>query len=302
LLIKRGRSADIIFVQDTVSTGLPALIASTLLRKPLLLRVPGDYAWEQASQRFKVYETLDEFQHKRYGMSVWMLRAIQKLVSRSADRVIVPSNYFKQIVSGWGVRSYRIDVIYNSIEKIEPVPPALIPPHPFMVSAGRLVKWKGFEALIDLLPRLPDWRLVIIGDGPQKEDLQTRAEGNGVMDRVLLAGAVPRTEVMGWYKSADAFVLNSSFESFSYQVAEALQAGVPIITTNIGSLPELVENGREGVLVVPDDLDGIEHALKSIGQQLDLWRGRAEAARHKAEQFSVATMIERFENVCDHLI
>jgi glycosyltransferase involved in cell wall biosynthesis len=107
---------------------------------------------------------------------------------------------------------------------------------------------------------------------------------------------------MGWYKSADAFVLNSSFESFSYQVAEALQAGVPIVTTNIGSLPELVENGREGVLVAPDDLDGIEHALKSIGQQLDLWRGRTASARHKAEQFSVATMIERFENVCDHLI
>jgi glycosyltransferase involved in cell wall biosynthesis len=301
-LLKRGRRADIIFVQDTVSTGLPALIASWLMRTPLLLRVPGDYAWEQASQRFKVFDSVDEFQHKRYGIGVWSLRFIQRLVSRNADRVIVPSEYFKHIVSGWGVVPDRIDVIYNSVEKIEPAFPALTPPQPFMVSAGRLVKWKGFGELIDLLPRIPEWRLVIIGDGPQKEELISRAQKKRVAERVTFTGAIPRSAVMGWCKTADAFVLNSSFESFSFQVAEALQAGVPIITTNIGSLPELVESSREGVLVAPNDLDGFERALRSITEEPDLWRERTDAARRKAEQFSVATMIGRFQNVCQELI
>jgi glycosyltransferase involved in cell wall biosynthesis len=301
-LLKRGRGADIIFVQDTVSTGLPALVASRLLRTPLLLRVPGDYAWEQASQRFKVFDSVDDFQRKRYGLGVWVLRSIQKLVSRNADRVIVPSEYFKHIVIGWGVRPHRIDVIYNSVEKVEPVLPAHMPPRPFMVSAGRLVKWKGFGTLVELLPRIPEWRLVIIGDGPLRESLASQARERGVAERIIFTGAISRDEVMGWYYSADAFVLNSSFESFSYQVAEALQAGVPIIATNIGSLPELVESGREGMLIAPNDLKGLEGALKSITEEPDLWRERTDAAERKAEQFSVAAMIERFQNICNQLI
>jgi glycosyltransferase involved in cell wall biosynthesis len=300
-LLRCGKEADVIFVQDTVSTGLPALIASAVLRKPLLLRVPGDYAWEQASQRFNVFDSVDDFQHKRYGLGVWVLRSIQKLVSRRADRVIVPSIYFKGIVREWGVSEERIQVIYNSVERIEPRAPETLPQRPFMVSAGRLVRWKGFMGLIDLVADMPEWKLVILGEGPLKGELVSRARLRQVADRVVFTGSLARDEVVGWYEKADAFVLNSSFESFSFQVAEALQAGVPIITTHVGSLPELVDDGKEGVLVSPNDVSAIRAALESTQHDPELWRVRREAAKRKARHFDVDVMVRHFVEICSTL-
>src|SRR3989344_45899 len=65
---------DVILAQDTVSVGLPAMIVSKIFRKKFLIRVPGDYAWEQAVQRFGVKETIDEFQKHSYGLRIWFFR------------------------------------------------------------------------------------------------------------------------------------------------------------------------------------------------------------------------------------
>src|SRR3989344_4474464 len=77
-LLKRGRGVDIIFAQDTVSVGFPSLWASKILGKRFFVRVPGDYAWEQATQRYGVTDSVDEFQNKRYGWRVEFLRKIQE--------------------------------------------------------------------------------------------------------------------------------------------------------------------------------------------------------------------------------
>ncbi|MDQ5893447.1 MAG: hypothetical protein QG640_459, partial [Patescibacteria group bacterium] len=78
-LLNRAKSVDLIFAQDTVSVGLPALIASRILKKKFFVRVPGDYAWEQSVQRFGVKESIDDFQNKKYGLKVEFLRKLQKI-------------------------------------------------------------------------------------------------------------------------------------------------------------------------------------------------------------------------------
>src|SRR3989344_5996165 len=75
---RAARSADLILVQDSVSTGLPVAIASFFGGKKFIIRVPGDYAWEQGTQRFGVRESLDDFQKRTYGLPVSVLRAIQR--------------------------------------------------------------------------------------------------------------------------------------------------------------------------------------------------------------------------------
>ena len=87
----QARKTDCILVQDTVSTGVPAALVSMILRQKLVVRVPGDYAWEQGTQRFGVIDSLDDFQERAYGWEVALLRALQRFVVRRATKVIVPS-------------------------------------------------------------------------------------------------------------------------------------------------------------------------------------------------------------------
>jgi glycosyltransferase involved in cell wall biosynthesis len=296
---RRAKGADIIFVQDTVSTGVPVWIAATLRRMPFVLRVPGDYAWEQGRQRLGVTAGIDEFQHGSYGVRVALLRTVQCRVAQAATAVIVPSAYFGRLVAGWGVSASQLHVIYNSVDSVSAIPPASPPAGKVIVTVGRLVPWKGFAELIDCVPRLPEWHLVVVGDGPGRGSLLARARERGVAEQVTFTGALSRAEVFGWYGVADAFVLNSSFESFSYQVAEALQRGVPVITTNVGSLPELVEDGVEGWLVSPNDEDALVAAIESVATEPEVWKKRVEAGKRKADMFNPETMIEKFIHVCE---
>ena len=289
------RRANVLFAQDTVSVGLPALLAATLARVPLLVRVPGDHAWEQARARYGVTDSIEVFQDKRYGWRIELLRRIARAVVRHANLVVVPSEYFKRIVDGWVTRRQSTRVIYNGVDlAIVPVRPPRVPPRPFFVSVGRLVPWKGFGELIELVARMSGWTLVIVGDGPLRNELMDQVRAHGITDRVIFTGNLSRAEVAGWLGVSDAFVLNSSFESFSYQVVEAMGAPVPVIAPAIGSIPELIHDGVEGVLIKPGDLQSIENALRSVHADSALWRGRTDAARRAAARFSAEVTAEAF--------
>lgn len=292
-VLKRGKRADVILVQDTVSCGLPATLAAGILGKRLVVRVPGDYAWEQGRQRFGVREDLDAFQGTRARWQVRVLRTIQRFVVRQANLVLVPSEYFAGIVGQWGVKAARLKVIYHGVETADVTAPTNRPNTKLIVTVGRLVPWKGFAELIQLLPELPEWSLAIVGDGPDRARLERVARECNVSDRVLFTGGLPRREALGWLSIADAFVLNSSFESFSFQVAEALSLGSAIIATSAGSIPELVSDGPEGVLVPPGDAQALLAAIKSVMDEPERWKGRRAAAHAKAARFSTATMLDR---------
>lgn len=297
------RAADVLLVQDTVSCGLPALLAARCARRPFIVRVPGDYAWEQGVQRFGIQDTIDDFQDKRYGFRVEVLRRVQRFVVCHADRVIVPSNYFHNVVEKWGVTKTRLSTVYNGIDfNVIPTIPNLTPGRPFMVSVGRLVPWKGFLQLIHTIARLPDWHLVIVGDGPDRAKLEDVARNIGVGSRIHFTGSLSRAEVFGWLTSANAFVLNTSFESFSFQVVEAMYCGVPIITTHIGSLPELLCDPEEGLLVTPNDEAGFITGLQSVLSDPAVWESRVLLARRKSKQFSISETINHLSDVIKSVV
>ena len=196
-VLRLGGSADIIFAQDPVSVGLPAMLVAKILKKKFLLKVVGDYAWEQGAQRFGVKEVLDEFLDRKYGWRVEFLRKIEKSVANGADKIIVPSEYLKKVVMKWGIGPEKIKVIYNAFElfgskEITPPPPLILMGETreklslsqndkIIVSAGRLVPWKGFDVLIEIMPEIlkiiPDAKLIIIGDGPERGNLENIARG-----------------------------------------------------------------------------------------------------------------------------
>ena len=298
-LCKKAKNADVIFAQDVASVGLPALLVSKLRRKVYLVRVPGDYAWEQSVQRYGVTDTIDVFQTKTYGMQVGLLRFIQTCVTKYATKVITPSNYFKNVVTGWGVSKDNIITIYNGVAVT--VEPAAVekPASWTLVSAGRLVPWKGFETLFQIIKDQPSWCLVVLGDGPEKKRYQALITELGISNRVFLKGAVSRSEIFGWCAAADVFVLNTEFESFSYQIVEAMSVGASIVTTRVGSIPELITDGVEGVLVEPNDTQALVSAIQSVSSDSSVWQNRKQAARAKAEMFSIQKTVETLAEVLE---
>ena len=299
-ILKRGRGKDIIFAQDTVSVGLPAMLASKILKKTFLIRVAGDYGWEQAVQRFGVKEGIDEFQSKKYGLSVELLRWIQKIVVKKSDKVITPSFYFKNIVSGWIGGGNKIEAIYKGIDLSSNQIDGERQKNSGLkkiISAGRLVPWKGFATLIKIMKSLPDWQLTIAGDGPIRNELENLIISLGLENRVKMAGSMSREVLLSELQMSDLFILNTSFESFSFQVVEAMHLGVPVITTNIGNLKEIVEDGKEGILIKPDNENEILSAIKKINGDENFRNSIIKNAKMKSEKFSIESTLNHLTKI-----
>lgn len=299
-VLRMGWKSDIIFAQDPVSVGLPAMISSKILRKKFMIRVAGDYAWEQAVQRFGVKEGIDEFQSKKYRLRVELLRWIQKFAVKRSDKVVTPSYYFKNIVCGWIGGGDNVEAVYNGINLSSRQIEVKNPKHSGLkkiISAGRLVPWKGFTVLIKIMKNLPEWRLTIAGDGPVKNELKTLIKELDLGDRVKLVGSLPREELLSELKISDLFILNTSFESFSFQVVEAMYSGVPVITTNIGNLKEIVEDGKEGILIDPDNEGELLSAIKKIDEDENFRNLIIKNAKMKSERFSIESTLNHLMKI-----
>lgn len=285
LLAQRIHNADLVLVQDTVSTGLPVAIISMLAGKRFVVRVPGDYAWEQGIQRFGVKDSLDNFQKRSFGLAVGILRAVQRFVVNRAHRVIAPSEYLAKIVSTWSLRIKSIDVIYNGIVLAEMLPPTR--ESNLIVSSGRLVPWKGFGDLIDIVAAHPEWRLEILGDGPQYRELKEQIQKSGSESRITLRGRVSQTQARETFAEATVFALNSRYEGLSHTLVEAMSVGTPVVATRAGGNPEVVKDGVNGILIDASDKMALESALTNVLSDAELRRRLGAAASERAKDFSI---------------
>ena len=282
-LMTKARDADCILVQDTVSTGVPAALVSRILGKKLVVRVPGDYVWEQGAQRFGVKDSLDEFQDKSYGVRVALLRFFQVFTVKSAARIIAPSHYLARVVSGWLSTTRDIDVIYNGVATGEE---SRNRESNLIVTSGRLVPWKGFGELIDIVAK-NSWQLVIVGDGPGRSQLVSQIRKTQAAERIQLVGQVPREEIKQWFARATVFALNSRYEGLSHTLIEAMGTGAPIVTTHVGGNPEVVEDGTSGLLYNPGNSVALERSLSFLMQDAALRERLGKAAYVRAKEFSI---------------
>ncbi|MBP6860236.1 MAG: glycosyltransferase family 4 protein [Candidatus Pacebacteria bacterium] len=290
-----ARRSDLVLALDPVSTGFPALIAARLARRPFYLRVAGDYAWEQGTARYGVTDSLDVFVAKRrYPIRVRALKALQGFVAESAYRIIVPSRYLARVVHLWDIPRRRIHVAYNAAPEL----PAAKTKSPidgaYLVSIGRLVKWKGMRATIDAFASLEDssLTLVIVGDGPERETLEAHVKEQGLEGRVRFVGQVSRDEVLGYLAHARGFILNTRYEGLSHLILEAFSLGTPVATTPVGGNPELVREGETGLIFSPDDVRGITESMREIMGNTKLTAKLSKAAKAHAAEFTDERMID----------
>lgn len=292
-LLRAGRDADVILALDPVSTGLPAALAARLLRKPFVVKVVGDYAWEQGRQRFGVTSTLDVFVRERQHASMVILfQRVQTWVARQATAVIVPSAYLKGIVRAWGIPDEHVSVIFNAVpnESSGTIPAGSNVPRPRIVSVGRLVPWKGVGGLIDAMVEvratIPTASLVIAGEGPDRRSLESYAQAR-LGDAATFTGAIEHAEVLALFREADVFVLNSTYEGLSHLLIEAQMIGTPTIATNVGGNAEVITDMKDGILVPSGDRTALAEAIIRLSQDTELAARFHAAAKESSTRFSV---------------
>lgn len=274
-VLKKGRNAHIIYALDPVSVGVPAACAAFLLRKRFMLRIAGDYAWEQFSGRYGTRESPLSFS-KRYAEYPFIIRVfkeVQTEVARRAEKIVTPSRYLQDVIVQWGIPKEKIRVIHNTPEiptrKDKGTLRGLLNFRGvLLMSAGRLIPLKGFDTLIDIVPLLkktyPDLRLLIAGEGPLRSHLEEKIEKKGLEKDIILTGALKQDVLFGYLQASDIFILNSLHETFSHQVIEAMAAEIPVITTNAGGNPEIIESGKSGILVTHNNKKEIMGAIRRL--------------------------------------
>jgi glycosyltransferase involved in cell wall biosynthesis len=149
---------------------------------------------------------------------------------------------------------------------------------------------------------MPGWDLEIAGDGPDKERLEGIIAGYGLQERVELLGNLPRTELLGRISRAHIFALLSSFESFSFQVVEALHAGAPVIAADIGNLREIIADGQDGLLIPANDPQAFIEAVKKISDDKALADRLAKNGAEKARTFSIEKTLDALVRVFERFV
>ncbi len=264
LILKEGRKYDLFYAHGGISSTLPALLAGKLLRKKIGVKVTGDYAWEQSTNLRLVTDDIDVFQIKKYGFFIKILKLLQNFVVGNSNFIVVPSQYLKKMVSGWGAREERIYVIYNSVV-INDFPDIPKDESQYILSVGRLVFWKGFDILIDVFSEIcgdfTNLKLVIVGDGPLLSNLNELAKKTLCSNNILFTGALNKKDVFRWYAKSSCFVLFSGYEGLSHVLLEALSFGLPVIASKKGGNVELIDNGVNGILVDWPNKSDLKNAL-----------------------------------------
>jgi len=282
-----ARRSDVVVSGREVQNGLLlAAAAARWSRRPLAVTM---HAW--------VERALTEHIEERF-------HAATRQALRRADLVVCVSADLTQAAEQVGVASERIRAVSNGIDAAEVqrqaalVPEVALPDGPLLVGCGRLNEQKGFDLLVRAHARAlalgaPAHSVVVVGDGPDRGDLQRLAEAEGVAATFTFPGfASNSSAVIG---RADLFVFPSRYEGFGMALVEALCLGVPVASARCPSGPEeILEGGRFGALFPVEDVEALARIICGHLQAPEDLRLRAHrGAAVVGERFSAAAAAQR---------
>jgi len=300
LVRSRARVADVVY-----TTGMfgRSFAGATAARKPYVVKLTADPAFERARRRGIVAGDVDQFQQARPDARVRALRLARDVELRRAAHLFCPSEYLRMLAVSWGVPAGRVSVLPNPYPPIPDLPPREALRASFgmdgraLAFAGRLSAQKSLDVALEALAQLDGVTLAIAGEGDERPALEARARELGVDDRVRFLGPQPRERVLELFRAADAAILSSSWENFPHVVVEALAVGTPVIATDVGGVAEVVRDGENGLLVPAGDSRAFAAAIRRYFADEELQARLRDAAPGSVRAYDRDTIFGRLEQV-----
>ena len=250
---RAARRSDRVYATSMVRR---AALGATLARRPLVVKLVSDEAFERAARSGRFGGTLEEFQatERRRARPLPARHAERRAAPRDAGRR--PERVPARPRGGLGCPRRATG------GRPEPRAAAARAPRPrrrarrtlglngfTLATAGRLTRQKALGDALEAVARLGAVSLVVAGDGPERQSLERQASALGVADRVRFSGPLSRDDVLTLYRAADAALSTSAWENLPHSVVEALAVGTPVVATAVGGVPEVVHDEENGLLV-----------------------------------------------------
>jgi glycosyltransferase involved in cell wall biosynthesis len=297
-IARRARHADVVY-----TTGMfgRSAAGATLARRPYVVKLTADPAFERARRRGMIGGDVDEFQRTGGDLVVRMLRVARDAELRCAAHVFTPSAYLRGLALSWGVPAERVSVLPNPSPPIPALRPReelraeLVADGNMLAFAGRLTAQKSLGVALDALAQNEGVTLLIAGDGDERVRLERRAAELGLGERVRFLGPLPRGRVLELFRAADAMLLSSSWENFPHTVVEALAVGTPVLATRTGGVAEVVRDGENGLLVPAGDTGALGEAISRYFADEGLRERLRAAAAPSVEEYAPDRILDRLE-------
>ena len=268
-MISNGRNADTIFVN-----GLPmeAYIANLFLRKKLIRKVVGDWAWERGRNKGIIDDSFDEFQKNKHNLHLEIAKFSRGWTATKSDLVITPSMHLKEVVKNWGVLENNLKVIYNGTI-IQPIIEKQENEVLHFLTVGRLAPWKNIDKIIHAMALLNNkgfnFIFNIVGSGPLDEKLKKLVTDLKLEKKIFFLGQKNTDELNKIYLKSDIYIQASGYEGLPHVILEAINFNLSIISTPIGGTNEILLNGKNGWVLnlkedkAPDEFD-LQELIKYV--------------------------------------
>jgi glycosyltransferase involved in cell wall biosynthesis len=279
---------DLVNAQFVVPSGMAGAVLARWWRVPFVLSfIGGD-----------VYDPTKGVSPHRYGLLRWLIRQI----SRRAVSCTAISHDTKT----------RAQELHGVTAPITVTPLGLIPSQipaatrtqlqvpervPLFVSIGRLIPRKGYEVLLAAWKELPGVHVAILGNGPLKNRLGALVEQYGLSDRVHLLGFVEEVRKQQLLRVADGYVSAAEHEGFGIVFLEAMEAGLPIVATNIGGQTDFLHEEKNALLVPVNDPVSLSQAVHRLATDQALRQRMVSQNKQDVKTYYLETTVKRFEDV-----
>jgi glycosyltransferase involved in cell wall biosynthesis len=281
-----ARRADLLHAQ-TFASAPPAMLAKRLYGKPLVLTLHTSHFLRLAQKR------------------AW--QPVLRRIIRSADWLLAASEEIRDVALGLAPHE-RAEALTNGVdtELFRPVPPTM-PPTPGvlrLIVPRRLFQKNGVEHFIRALPHLSERLAVealVVGEGPLRGALEALAAELGVGHMIRFLGARPNTEMPGLLASADVAVIPSLMEATSVAALEAMSCERPVAASDVGGLPEIVDE-EVGTLFRPADPADLAARVANLLERPDLKDAGRRARERVVARWSLARLAQRHLEIYETLL
>ena len=232
---------------------------------------------------------------------------LSQIFSTASAIVAVSDFAASQLRHRFSDAASRVHRIYNGIDcdEFQPAEPS---PPPLILSIGRLINKKGFDVLIDACASLQnsaqEFRCEIVGDGPLSAQLQARIDRHGLNKQVLLAGPRPQSEIAARLRKATLLVLpcrvdaDGAMDNLPTVIMEAMASALPVVSTDVGGIAEMVRDGETGLLVSQNDPNATAEALSRLIANRELAQSFGRKGRERAKElFSIQKNVHALRKI-----